>query len=232
MISSRKRTVKKSSSSRTAQLEEKLDDLVSILRASQSQPQTQQAKSDESLSQQGRSDTSMGPSSETRSFPSRLDSLATAATSSTTAASAYQYRLPSSQFPPGGTIDPPKPSDQRQNLLQDPPAPEADASLNKFRSWLNYFGYMYLPPEMKAEELRRDKPVLYSVIMQITSMSVIEQHAMSDIIRKDLLNRIFVESERSVDLLLALITFLTWYVPQARRRTAYKNTTDRPQGSF
>jgi hypothetical protein len=207
MVSSRKRTVKKSSSSRTAQLEEKLDDLVSILRASQSQPVAQQAANNDDPPQPDRMNSTPTPSTDSRQFPSRLDSLATAATSSTTASSAY--RLPTIQY----NAEISKSIDRPQDLYWQEPSPvEANARLDKFRTWLPYFGYMHLPAETKAEDLRREKPVLYSVIMDITSMSVPEQYAMSESIRRDLLQRIYIDTERSMDILLAIITFLTWFV--------------------
>src|SRR5687768_4134419 len=68
MVSSRKRTVKKSSSSRTAQLEEKLDDLVSILRASQSQPVAQQAANNDDPPQPDRMNSTPTPSTDSRQF--------------------------------------------------------------------------------------------------------------------------------------------------------------------
>ncbi|KAK0386169.1 hypothetical protein NLU13_6006 [Sarocladium strictum] len=201
MVSSRKRTVKKSSSSRTAQLEEKLDDLVSILRASQNQPASQT----DANAQPDRMNQTPTPSADSRQYPSRLDSLATAATSSTTVSPAY--RLPAIQY----NMELSKPNDRPQDLYWQEPSPaEAAVRLDKFRRWLPYFGFMHLPPEVKAEDLKREKPVLYSVIMDITSMSVPEQHAMSESIRRDILKRMFIDTERSMDLLLALITHLTW----------------------
>lgn len=203
MVSSRKRTVKKSSSSRTAQLEEKLDDLVSILRASQNQPASQT----DANAQPDRMNQTPTPSADSRQYPSRLDSLATAATSSTTVSPAY--RLPAIQY----NMELSKPNDRPQDLYWQEPSPaEAAVRLDKFRRWLPYFGFMHLPPEVKAEDLKREKPVLYSVIMDITSMSVPEQHAMSESIRRDILKRMFIDTERSMDLLLALITHLTWFV--------------------
>lgn len=207
MVSSRKRTTKKSSSSRTAQLEEKLDDLVSILRASQSQPVTQQSGSNEIITQQDRPAAPV-PSMESRQFPSRLDSLATAATSTTTASPTY--RLPAIQYNPMNT-EACKTYDRPQDLYYQEPSPaEADARLDKFRTWLPYFGFVHLPHEMKAEDLRREKPTLWLVIMDITSTSVPEQQAMSESIRRDVVRRVFIDNERSMDLLLAIIAFLTW----------------------
>lgn len=208
MVSSRKRTVKKSSSSRTAQLEEKLDDLVSILRASQSQTYPQSGQDEQSSTQLVRADTLPNGPTDTRQFPSRLDSLATAATSSPSATSAF--KLPNTPLPPGLAPEAPKPAVRRSELPYDPSPAEANARLDKFRGWLPLLGYMYLPPDLRAEDLRRDRPVLYSVIMNLTCMNVAEQQAMSESIKKDIVLRVYVDYERSLDLILAIVTFLSW----------------------
>lgn len=88
MISQRKRAVKKASSSRTAQLEEKLDDLVSILRASQqhqspsSHPNGHPDPTRVSSQSHHGAPYPHAPGQHQASMPSALDSLATAATAS------------------------------------------------------------------------------------------------------------------------------------------------------
>jgi hypothetical protein len=210
MVSSRKRTVKKSSSSRTAQLEEKLDDLVSILRASQSQPYSQQGQDEQQpAAQVTRQDNNISAApTDPRHFTSRLDSLATAATSSPSATNGY--KIPNTPMPPCIIPEPGKPTVRRAVLPHEPPPLEANARLDKFRTWLPYLGYLYIPPHLKAEDLKRDRPVLYSVIMNLTSMDVSEQQAMGEAIRKDIVVRAYMDTERSMDLILAILTFLSW----------------------
>src|SRR6478609_232065 len=88
MATSRKRVAKKSTSSRTAQLEEKLEDLVTILRASQ--------PSNGHLHSAGPGDSSpLMNSSNMGHLTSRLESLATAAASSSSSESyPHPYTVP------------------------------------------------------------------------------------------------------------------------------------------
>lgn len=209
MVSSRKRTVKKSTSSRTAQLEEKLDDLVSILRAGQTQNQhiPGQPRTDENTPSSTRTESTTDPALQgPRQFASRLDSLATAATSSPTATA--PFRVPNHSdvrcLEPNLT---PKP---RLKYLPEHLCAEADRSLKKFRSWLPYFGFLHLPDSVTSEDLRRERPFLYAVIMNITAMSTPEQQVMAENIRRDVAQRLLVDHERTMDLLVGLVIYVAW----------------------
>ena len=199
MATSRKRTMKKPPSSKTAQLEEKIDDLVSILRASQqaSQPSSQTSSTPESTPSQ-------------RAFPSRLDSLAAAATSTTP--QTRPQPTPASHFPvPIISI-----SKDACDLLMKPseadfPTPEeAEAYLDKFRGWLRNFPFMHIPHNQSAESLRLEKPFLFKCIMGISTMSIRQLHKIRDDLRKEAAQRVVVEHERSLDLLLGLICYVAW----------------------
>jgi hypothetical protein len=187
MTTSRKRTSKKSTSSRTAQLEEKLEDLVSILRASQQQPNQPTSRPD---------------SVDNVSSPyttSRLDSLATAATVS----SHQPFRDP---FRGEGQA----PSYVTTNGFQEPPPHEAERRLGTFRSWLRNFPFFVLPPDMTAATLRQERPFFWMCINSVTTNSCREQATLKDKIRAEVAQRIVVDFERSMDLFLGLLTCLVW----------------------
>lgn len=106
MATARKRTGKKTTTSRTAQLEEKLDDLVSILRATQGSNQQQvpvMASTSASSSASAPAPAPIPSYAERSSFPScsRLDSLATAATSTPS-----QVHLSNQQSPQQSSHEP------------------------------------------------------------------------------------------------------------------------------
>lgn len=200
MASARKRVAKKTTSSRTAQLEEKLDDLVSILRASQ-HPSRQTPSS--------QTTPTFEPS---QTFPSRLDSLATAAARtpphqpSTCGTwegkpAAYNVYRHTSSGRDDAKIDEP---------TIDPTAEEAEVYLDKFRGWLKHFPFMIIPPEMTAETLREQRPFLWRCIMNVTSMSVAQQTLMRDKVRQEVAQRLVVDHERTMDILLGLICYVAW----------------------
>lgn len=201
MTTSRRRIAKKPTASRTAQLEEKLDDLVSILRASQ-QP-----------NQQSPPTSSSTPHS---TFTSRLDSLATAATStSSQAAPAPQDCMYATSCHAGPSLVeaskmlPPSIDDTYQ--LPEPDPHEAEAYFRKFREWLRNFPFVVFPPDQTAKELRRERPFLWLVIMTLTTMSMPQHQILQEKIRNEFISRAFVNNERNMDFLLGLIALLSWY---------------------
>ncbi|KAM5345319.1 hypothetical protein ACJ41O_011181 [Fusarium nematophilum] len=95
-------------------------------------------------------------------------------------------------------------------LLAEPTPAEAEEYLNKFRDWLRNFPFMILPYDVTAEALRKERPFLWLCIMNITSMSVPQQLKLKDRIREEVATRVVVNHERSMDVLLGLITYLAW----------------------
>lgn len=205
MTTQRKRTAKRASSSRTAQLEEKLDDLVSILRATQ-HPGQQSALP--------LPDPPHLPAvSSTSSYPTRLHSLATAAVTTPPFLPAGVFGLVTS-----GAQDSQSLAGQHRHgscdiSRQPEPTPtEAEGYLIKFRAWLKNFPFMVLPPDLTAEKLRAERPFLWLCIMNITSMSVPQQHIMRERVRQEAAQKIVISLERSMDVLLGLTCYLGWYV--------------------
>ncbi|KAI9167540.1 Transcription factor [Paramyrothecium foliicola] len=188
MTTARKRTTKKSTSSRTAQLEEKLEDLVSILRATQQQPNQQVVRPE-------------AVDSLANVYTSRLDSLATAATVSS-------HQPQRDAFRDETRVPPYTPSPA--SGLYEPSPKEAERRLGTFRAWLKNLPFMHLPDDMTAASLRQERPFLWMCINNITSMTVREQQILKDKVRSEVAQRVIVDFERSMDILLGLLTCLGW----------------------
>lgn len=190
MVTSRKRTVRRTTTSRTAQLEEKLDDLVSILKGSH-----QPGAYDTMMFVTGGDGNPKGANA-----TAALDSLAAAATNHHRNVNGYPASDPESQ-----------PASRSSSVqVVEPSLEEAQTQLNKFRSWLPNFPFMYLSPDETPYSMQDERPFLWLCIRSITSTSVVQQRAMADLIRRELAERIVVNSERNMDLLLGIITILAW----------------------
>ncbi|KAF4446347.1 transcription factor [Fusarium austroafricanum] len=178
MATSRKRVAKKSTSSRTAQLEEKLEDLVTILRASQpSNPHLQPPNAGDP--------SPLMNSSNMGQLTSRLESLATAAASSSSSETQPRsYAVPPS-YGSRSTVDSqldtsPSTIGEDSSTLAEPTPEEAEMYLVKFREWLKTFPCMVLPHGTTAASLREEKPFLWLCIMNVTSMCVDQQMKLKD----------------------------------------------------
>ncbi|ESU11602.1 hypothetical protein FGSG_05617 [Fusarium graminearum PH-1] len=192
---------------RTAQLEEKLEDLVTILRAAQpSNGNLQPSNSGES--------SPLMNSSNMCHLTSRLESLATAAASSSSSETQPRsYPAPHS-YGSKSTGDShmhtsPSSIGGDTSSLPEPTPEEAEVYLRKFKTWLEKFPCIVLPQDMTAAALRKEKPFLWLCIMNITSMSVEQQIKMKDQVRQEIATRIIINHERSMDCLQGIICYVT-----------------------
>lgn len=207
---SRKRITKKQSSSQTAHLEQKLDDIFSILRAT-NHPSLAGVLPPEHA----------GPFSPSQlaGLPSRLDSLATAATASSSentspyASNLSHHHHHSSLNPQAhrGSIAPDSAINPALGGTRPEPTPaEAEQYLDKFRLWLNNFPFMHITSDVSASDLRRQRPFLWLCIMNITSMSIPQMQLIKERVRMELAQKVFLDHEPSMDILLGILVCLTW----------------------
>ena len=189
--------IRKNPTSVTAKLEAKLNDLVSILRAGQHP--TQQESSVAQLSSQTPS------SSSSQAMPSRLDSLAAAAAANPQPETSFCLGKTSCSHEPSHT-------GSTYNVCPEPTPQEAELYLSKFRAWLSNFPFMHMPSDLTAEQLRRERPFLWLSIMNMTSMSLPQQLLLRERIRQEVANRLVLNNERPMDILLGLVAYLGWYV--------------------
>ncbi|OAG41653.1 hypothetical protein AYO21_04117 [Fonsecaea monophora] len=88
---------------------------------------------------------------------------------------------------------------------------EAEQCLGVFRSQhLEFMPFVHLPPTVTASQLRETRPFLWYNIMTVATPVTSLQLAWSEAIQKKLAQDMFVENERSVDLLLGLLVYLSW----------------------
>lgn len=79
-------------------------------------------------------------------------------------------------------------------------------------TFLPMFPFVHLPLAVSASQLRHQKPCLWLVIMCLTTKSVARQFAMEEIIWEIISRRIVSEHLADLDLLLGVICFASWSV--------------------
>lgn len=193
-IPNRKRSQKKVPGSRTAHLEEKLDDLVSLIRsqtAVKGPNESPPVPTPGSLGQSG-SDATALPSLSSDSSPNTVNTSA----------------------PPcrawGGKTNP---TNSTANVEIDHYVPENEAQerLDLFRRDYPQFGpVVYIPSNVTAKELHQTRPLLWISIMACTTRSTKEAHVIGDKVRHIVSERVVRQYERSLDLLQGLLVFLCW----------------------
>ncbi|KAI1120627.1 hypothetical protein F5Y10DRAFT_257975 [Nemania abortiva] len=214
-----------SAASRAANLEQKLEDLVAILKAqasSTSASTSAQAPSQPDvgeLPRQGRSDQSMRVELgvTTSSVPNRRSNDVGNRTVSggpaviTPASTSY-----ATCSTPGSTPSP-LPAPVHDTLTS---AAQAEETLMFFRQHhLKSFPFVYLPPDMTAAQLQRDRPYLWLNIHAVCCKSPLKQAVLSQQTRGELANRILVTCERNIDMLLGSLCLLGWTVHLCFRPT-------------
>ncbi|KJZ73035.1 hypothetical protein HIM_07607 [Hirsutella minnesotensis 3608] len=199
IAAARKRTSRRSANSRAAQLEEKLEDLVSMLRATQRAGQPAVPMESEHQPEAG----AQQPAPQ--QFPSRLDSLAAAATADT---SPSPIDRPSCIGPTPGSDS--SFSLGNAQVRPEPTQEEAELYLARFRQWLKTFPFMYISPEMTAQALRKQRPFLWMCIMNLTTTSVPQMLMLRDKIREHVSRKLVLEYEANMDFLLGLVAHLAW----------------------
>ncbi|KAK3942682.1 hypothetical protein QBC46DRAFT_255934 [Diplogelasinospora grovesii] len=111
---------------------------------------------------------------------------------------------------PAPVVDPVDPSGIPSHVYQPTPL-EAEESLETFRKhMLVFLPFVYLPRNMTAKRLREVNPFLWYNIMTITCKPTDRQLLMSDAIKKFIAQKMVVEHEKSLDLLLGLLSFMGW----------------------
>ncbi|OLN81035.1 hypothetical protein CCHL11_09422 [Colletotrichum chlorophyti] len=193
---------------RTAQLEEKLDGLVTLLRQS-GRPDlpanlglgivdghpppdgpTPAHTAKEPSTERGDVHRGAGPSSSSSSSPED-------------GSSARGASLPT----PTQTTSP-EGADYGDEL---PSADEAEALFESFRGQnLKYLPFLHFKATMTARELRAERPFLWLCIMTVASRVSSQQIALGQRVRQITGQKLLVDNERSIDYLLGLLAVLGW----------------------
>ena len=110
--------------------------------------------------------------------------------------------------PHSPSITPATSYDASSSQRFDPTLKEADDCLKTFRNEISkYFSFLILPASISAQLLRIERPFLWLCIMAISSKSSKQQMELGLEIRLTLGRKLLVEGEKSLDLLLDILTY-------------------------
>ena len=124
-------------------------------------------------------------------------------------------RIPPTQIPPNfqttlKTYD--LPTTQPSNALQ-PNFEDPDVLLSLFRVQMSpYFPFVVVPQNISAADLRRDRPFLLNAILAVSSRSSSKQKNLGNEVLRQLAEKVFVNGERNLDVLLGILTYAGWCV--------------------
>lgn len=80
-----------------------------------------------------------------------------------------------------------------------------------FRKYMLIFlPFVHLPSAMTSDRLREVYPFLWFSIMTITCKNVDRRLVMSEAVKKYLAQKMVMENEKSLDLLLGLLVIMGW----------------------
>ncbi|KAK7910991.1 hypothetical protein PG985_013472 [Apiospora marii] len=202
------------STSKRARIEEKLDDLVSLLQSQNA------AKALTDLGGSGRASVS-SPASQPWAPASVVTDgelgcpaggLPSASLSSCAIPGPEVSSLRGSGLPPhhAASYDTPE-SLTDPNDIGGLSRAEAEEVLQTFRTKrLRHFPILYIPLEVSAAEFQREHPFLWLAIRAVCSQSVKEQNILADRIRQIIAKRTIVDCDRDLDMLQGLLVFLGW----------------------
>jgi hypothetical protein len=89
----------------------------------------------------------------------------------------------------------------------------SDLELTKIRQLhLPHFPFVYLSPDISAEQLFMGKPLLSLAFKTISNKAASQQVELSKKLRTMIAMKIMVDGEKSIDLLLAILACMAWYV--------------------
>lgn len=93
------------------------------------------------------------------------------------------------------------------------PDADADENLETFRrACISTFTCVHIPHDMVLAVLRVQRPFLWLVVMTLATKAVSLQFAMEETIWNIISTRIVAQQHASLDLLLGLICFASWYL--------------------
>jgi hypothetical protein len=89
----------------------------------------------------------------------------------------------------------------------------ADDQLRAFQgSMASYFPFVVIPEGVPAESLKATKPFLYDNIMMVTSYSkVFRQSSSRSMIIRSFTEQVLLQGKKSLDLLQGIVVFAAWY---------------------
>ena len=201
----RRRNPKKTSVSKSARLEEKLDGLVSLLKAG---PQSDVIAAD------AQATATIYPSAHCTEVQTNDKTTRRSGRGSVMSVlDGHRLNLP---ILIAGTTDFEGTSSNSASVLRDAiePSPlEAEEYLTLFHTYKStYFPFVHIPPTITAQQLRQERPFLWLCIMTIASKSTSQQQVLGSKIRETLALEMLLKSGQNIDLLLGLLAYIAWYI--------------------
>ena len=187
---------------RVAQLEQKLDGLVTLLKSNQS---TLPAYSSDQT-----------PGVSLPKSPVSLESNVSTARPSTTAPQSIisdegitAVHISNGIILPNGPVG----SATNSNFSIEPDDEEADLLLLEFKTNMaEQFPFVVIAPQSSTQSLKYERPLLWKAIMVAASHQHLDrQLALGSKLMDDLMTRLLLRPEKSLDLLQALLIFIAWY---------------------
>lgn len=103
-----------------------------------------------------------------------------------------------------------KPTPEEEGEPEDVSDSEAEQCLSSFRSKLKYFPFIHIPEEATASTLQQDRPFLWTCILAVSTKSSALQIRLGFKIRRLIAERLLIQHERSIELLLGMLAFQGW----------------------
>jgi len=96
----------------------------------------------------------------------------------------------------------------------EPTLQEVEDCLSTFRDCHSRFvPFVYLPVTVTAMQLRQERPILLDAIVSVTCKSTKQQERRGKRLRHIFAQEMLIKAEPSIDVLLALLVFVTWLAP-------------------
>lgn len=110
-----------------------------------------------------------------------------------------------------------RPSKHREDPVKDDlidrllASGEADALLHQYRQMSDSFPFVPLPANVSAQQLQRDKPMLFLAMITAASWSDHKrQMSLDAIYRQELANRTIIRPRRNLGLVQSVLVYLSW----------------------
>ena len=95
--------------------------------------------------------------------------------------------------------------------VPEPTIKQAQEYLDFYRSQqFKYFPFVVVPLSVSAEELRQQRPFLWTSIMTNSTKSTAQQIILRDELKAVLARKALFEGERSLDLLFGILLYCAW----------------------
>lgn len=99
---------------------------------------------------------------------------------------------------------------QSRQPVEPTPVDEEEFLRTFLADELQYLPFIYLPPGTSAQQLKNDYPFLWRCIVAVQIGSAARHAEMVATIRREVADRLIVDCQKSMDVLLGLVVFLAW----------------------